>query len=137
MLFKQNSLVRQWAECNAPFASDSNRGPKDGPRWIIGCGNGSAASIALGRRVAGHLEAAKVTTDPDGGRRGFGATKPGTMTSWAQRQGATAIQIEVSRSYRAAQSADRLKERLITGLMAALLEEKKRLATISVDTLVA
>ena len=59
------------------------------------------------------------------------------MTSWAQRQGATPIQIEISRSYRAAQSADRLKERLITGLMAALLEEKKRLATISVDTLVA
>ena len=25
-----------------------------------------------------HLEAARVTTDPDGGKRGFGATKPGT-----------------------------------------------------------
>ena len=234
MLFKQNSLVRQWAEFNKPFASNSNRGPKDGPRWIvdwngalfvsavhavdherngawknadagtgglamalsnvvgcstvavtrsvpmmgdanwdeyhplkaqlerlghvddrsvyidlhgmkdghgadviIGCGGASAASIALGQRVAGHLEAAKVTTDPDGGRRGFGATKPGTMTSWAQRQGATAIQIEISRSYRAAQSADRLKERLITGLMAALLDEQKRLAALSVDTLVA
>ena len=228
MLFKQNALVRQWTALNAPFASNSNRGPREGPRWIIdwngplfvsavhavdherngawkntdagtgglamtlsnvvgcskvavtrsvpmmgdanwdeyhplkaqleklghvsdrsiyidlhgmkdghgadviiGCGNGSPASIALGQRVAAHLEAAKVTTDPDGGRRGFGATKPGTMTSWAQRQGATAIQIEISRSYRAAQSADKLKERLITGLVAALLEEKSRLDPIS------
>ncbi|MBK5334190.1 MAG: N-formylglutamate amidohydrolase [Ilumatobacteraceae bacterium] len=227
MLFKQNPLVRQWTALNAPFASNSNRGPKEGPRWIIdwngplfvsavhavdherngawkntdagtgglamtlsnvvdcskvavtrsvpmmgdanwdeyhplkaqleklghvgdrsvyidlhgmkdghgadviiGCGNGSPASIALGQRVAAHLEAAKVTTDPDGGRRGFGATKPGTMTSWAQRQGATAVQIEISRSYRAAQSADKLKERLITGLVAALLEEKSRLTSI-------
>ena len=79
------------------------------------------------RRIATHLEAAKVTTDPDGGRRGFGATKPGTMTSWAQSQGATAIQIEISRSYRAAQSADKLKERLITGLVAALRDEQHRL----------
>ena len=35
MLFKQNPLVRQWTELNAPFASNSNRGPKEGPRWII------------------------------------------------------------------------------------------------------
>jgi len=227
MLFKQNPLVRQWTELNAPFASNSNRGPKEGPRWIIdfngplfvsavhavdherdgswkntdagtgglamalsnvvgcskvavtrsvpmmgdanwdeyhplkaqleklghvdsrsvyidlhgmkdghgadviiGCGKGSAASIALGQRVAAHLEAARVSTDPDGGKRGFGATKPGTMTSWAQRQGATAIQIEISRSYRAAQSADKLKERLITGLVNALLDEQRRLAPV-------
>ena len=227
MLFKQNPLVRQWTELNAPFASNSNRGPKEGPRWIIdwqgplvvsavhavdherngawkntdagtgglamalsnvvgcsrvavtrsvpmmgdanwdeyhplkahleklghvgegsvhidlhgmndghgtdviiGCGKGSPASIALGQRVAAHLEAARVATDPDGGKRGFGATKPGTMTAWAQRQGATAIQIEISRSYRAAQSADKLKERLITGLVNALLDEQKRLVSI-------
>jgi hypothetical protein len=234
MLFKQNPLVRQWTELNAPFASNSNRGPKEGPRWIIdwkgplvvsavhavdherdgawkntdagtgglamalsnvigcskvavtrsvpmmgdanwdeyhplkaqleklghvdegsvyidlhgmkdghgadviiGCGKGSPASIALGQRVAAHLEAARVATDPDGGKRGFGATKPGTMTSWAQRQGATAIQIEISRSYRAAQSAEKLKERLITGLVNALLDEQARLALASADTLVA
>ena len=227
MLFKQNPLVREWTDLNAPFASNSNRGPKDGPRWIIdfngplfvsavhavdherdgawkntdagtgglamalsnvvgcskvavtrsvpmmgdanwdeyhplkaqleklghvgkdsvyidlhgmkdghgadviiGCGKGSAESIALGQRVAAHLEAAKVATDPDGGKRGLGATKPGTMTWWAQRQGATAIQIEISRSYRAAQSADKLKERLITGLVNALLDEQSRLASI-------
>ena len=35
MLFKQNPLVRQWAELNAPFASNSNRGPKEGQRWIM------------------------------------------------------------------------------------------------------
>ena len=225
MLFKQNPLVRQWTDFNAPFASNSNRGPKDGPRWlidwrgplavgavhavdherdgqwkntdagtgglamalsdavgctkvivtrsvpmmgdanwdeyhpmkaqleklghfgeqtiyldlhgmkdghgadvIIGCGNGSPAAKALAMRVAIHLDAAKVATDPDGGRRGFGATKPGTMTSWAQRQGATAIQLEISRSYRAAQAADKLKERLITGLVAALLDEQRRIA---------
>ena len=227
MLSKQNSLVRQWTELNAPFASNSNRGPTEGPRWIIdwkgplfvsavhavdherngawkntdagtgglamalssvvgcsrvavtrsvpmmgdanwdeyhplkaqleklehvgessvyidlhgmkdgqgadviiGCGKGSPASIALGQRVAAHLEDARIATDPDGGKRGFGATKPGTMTSWAQRQGATAIQIEISRSYRAAQSADKLKERLITGLVNALLDEQTRLASI-------
>jgi len=224
MLFKQNPYVRTWTELNAPFASNSNRGPKEGPRWIIdwhgplfvsavhavdherdgrwkntdagtgglamalsqivGCsrvavtrsvpmmgdanwdeyhplkaqleklghvdensvyldlhgmkdghgadviigrGDRSAASSALAQRVAAHLEAAKVTTDPDGGRLGFGATRPGTMTSWAQRQGAAAIQLEISRSYRAAQSADKFKERLITGLVAALHDEKQRL----------
>jgi hypothetical protein len=235
MIFRQNPLVRQWTQLNAPFASNSNRGPKEGSRWIIdwqgqlvvsavhavdhvrdgrwkntdastgglamalgnivgcskvavtrsvplmgdanwdeyhplkaqletlgcidertvyidlhgmkdghgadviiGCGNGSPSSIALARRIATHLEAAKVTTDPDGGRRGFGATKPGTMTSWAQRHGATAIQLEISRSYRAAQSADKLKERLITGLVAALRDEKRRIATRSdADSLVA
>jgi hypothetical protein len=226
MLFKQNPLVRQWTELNAPFASNSNRGPKEGPRWtfdwrgslvvsavhavdherdgrwknadagtgglaralsiklgcstvavtrsvpmmgdanwdeyhplkaqlerngyideqtvyidlhgmkdghgadvIIGCGNGSPSSIALAQRIAAHLEAVKVTTDPDGGKRGFGATRPGTMTSWAQRQGATAIQVEISRSYRAAQSAEKLRERLITGLVAGLQDEQRRLAT--------
>jgi hypothetical protein len=226
MLFKQNPLVRQWTELNAPFASNSNRGPKEGPRWIvdwrgplvvsavhavdherdgrwknadagtgglatalsinlgcskvvvtrsvpmmgdanwdeyhplkaqleklkcvdeqtvyidvhgmkdghgadviIGCGNGSPSSTALAQRVAAHLQAAKVTTDPDGDRRGFGATRPGTMTSWAQRQGATAIQVEISRSYRASQSAEKLRERLITGLVAALRDEQRRLAT--------
>ena len=95
---------------------------------IIGCGNGSADAKALALRIAGHLEAAKVATDPDGGRRGFGATRPGTMTSWAQGQGATAIQIEISRSYRAAQAADKLRERLITGLVAALQDEQRRIA---------
>ena len=35
MLFKQHPLVRQWTELNAPFASNSNRGPTEGPRWII------------------------------------------------------------------------------------------------------
>jgi hypothetical protein len=225
MLFKQNPLVRQWAALNAPFASNSNRGPKEGPRWlidwrgplvvsavhavdherdgawkntdagtgglamalsnvlgcsrvvvtrsvpmmgdanwdvqhplkaqlekfrhvdertvyidlhgmkdghgadvIIGCGNGSPEARALALRIANHLEFAKVKTDPDGGRRGFGATKPGTMTSWAQSQGATAIQIEIARSYRAAQAADKLKERLITGLVAALQDEQRRIA---------
>ena len=237
MMFKQSSLVRRWTELNAPFASNSNRGPKEGPRWIvdwkgplvvsavhavdheregswkntdagtgglamalgeilgcsrvvvtrsvpmmgdanwdeyhplkaqleklahvdeqsvyidlhgmkdghgadviIGCGVNSPSSNALALRVAAHLEAAKVKTDPDGGRRGFGATKPGTMTSWAQRQGATAIQIEISRSYRAAQSADKLKERLITGLVAALRDEQSRLqsrAAVSAGSLVA
>ncbi|MEP7201361.1 MAG: N-formylglutamate amidohydrolase [Ilumatobacteraceae bacterium] len=223
MLFKQNPFVRQWTQLNAPFASNSNRGPKEGPRWvidwsgplavsavhavdherdgrwkntdagtgglamalsqivgcskvavtrsvpmmgdanwdeyhplkaqlvklghvnertvfidlhgmkdghgadvIIGCGSGSPSSTALARRIAAHLEAAKIKTDPDGGKRGFGATGAGTMTSWAQRQGATAIQIEISRSYRAAQSADKLKERLITGLVAALRDEQSR-----------
>jgi hypothetical protein len=230
MIFKQNPLVRQWTELNAPFASNSNRGPKEGPRWIIdwhgplavsavhavdherdgrwkntdagtgglamalsnivgcskvtvtrsvpmmgdanwdeyhplkaqldklgcidehtvcidlhgmkdghgadviiGCGDGGPSSKALARRIATHLEAAKVTTDPDGGRRGFGATKPGTMTSWAQRHGATAIQLEISRSYRAAQSADKLKERLITGLVAALRDEQRRIAALAAD----
>jgi hypothetical protein len=104
-------------------------GMKDGhgADVIIGCGNGSPASTALAQRIALHLEAARVVTDPDGGRRGFGATKPGTMTSWAQRQGATAIQVEISRSYRAAQSPDKLKQRLITGLFAALEDEQSRL----------
>jgi hypothetical protein len=228
MIFRHNPLVRQWTELNAPFASNSNRGPKEGPRWIvdwqgplvvsavhavdhvrdgrwkntdagtgglamalsnivgcskvavtrsvpmmgdanwdeyhplkaqleklgcidgrtvyidlhgmkdghgadviIGCGNGSPTSNALARRVATHLEAAKVSADPDGGRRGFGATRPGTMTSWAQKQGATAIQLEISRSYRAAQSAEKLKERLITGLVAALVDEQRRIAARS------
>ena len=35
MLFKQNPHVRRWTELNAPFASNSNRGPKEGQRWII------------------------------------------------------------------------------------------------------
>ncbi len=230
MLFKQSPLVRQWTEMNAPFASNSNRGPMEGPRWIIdwrgplavsavhavdhvrdgrwkntdagtgglamalsnivgcskvvvtrsvpmmgdanwdeyhplkaaveklghidertvyidlhgmkdghgadviiGCGSGSPSSTALGQRIAAHLEANRITTDPDGGKRGFGATRPGTMTSWAQRLGATAIQIEISRSYRAAQSADKLKERLITGLVAALRDEQYRLFTTIAD----
>jgi hypothetical protein len=234
MLFKQNPLVRQWTELNAPFASNSNRGPKEGPRWIvdwqgplvvsavhavdherdgrwkntdagtgglamalsrvlgcstiavtrsvpmmgdanwdtyhplkaqleklghidqrtvyidlhgmkdgngadviIGTGSGTPSSIALAHRIASHLEAAKVMTDPEGVKRGFGATKPGTMTSWAQRQGATAVQLEIARSYRAAQSADKLKERLITGLVAALQDEQRRLAGVAVDSLVA
>ena len=239
MLFKQNPLVRQWTELNAPFASNSNRGPKEGPRWlidwrgplavgavhavdherdgrwkntdagtgglavalsaavgcsritvtrsvpmmgdanwdeyhplkaqleklgrvdertiyldlhgmkdgngadvIIGCGNGSPEAKALALRVAAHLEAVKVAVDPDGGKRGFGATKPGTMTSWAQRQGATAIQLEIARSYRAAQAADKLKERLITGLVAALHDEQRRIAVYAaaaaeIDSLVA
>jgi N-formylglutamate amidohydrolase len=234
MMFKQNPLVRQWTELNAPFASNSNRGPKDGPRWIIdwqgplvvsavhavdherdgqwkntdagtgglamtlsravgcskiavtrsvpmmgdanwdeyhplkaqleklghidastvyldlhgmkdgngadviiGTGNGSPAAKALAQRIATHLEAAKVKADPEGVKRGFGATKPGTMTSWAQRQGATAVQLEIARSYRAAQSADKLKERLITGLVAALQDEQRRLAAVAVDSLVA
>ncbi len=230
MLFKQSPLVRQWTELNMPFASNSNRGPKGGPRWIIdlqgplvvsavhavdherdgrwkntdagtgglamalsqivgcskvavtrsvpmmgdanwdeyhplkaqleklghvdeqcvcidlhgmkdghgadviiGCGINSPSSRALARRVATHLEAARVTTDPDGGRRGFGATKLGTMTSWAQRQGATAIQIEISRSHRAAQSPDKFKERLITGLVAALRDEQRRMDCTAAD----
>ena len=105
-------------------------GMKDGhgADVIIGCGNGSADARALALRIAGHLEAAKVTTESDGGRCGFGATKPGTMTSWAQRQGATAIQLEISRSHRATQAADKLKERLITGLVAALADEQRRIA---------
>jgi len=228
MLFKQNPLVRRWAELNEPFASNSNRGPKEGPRWIIewcgplvvsavhavdhvrdgrwkatdagtgglamaiaeavgcskiaitrsvpmmgdanwdeyhplkaqleklghvdehtvfvdlhgmkdghgadviiGCGAGTPESKALAQRIAGHLEAAGVATDPDGARRGFGATKAATMTSWAQRQGATAIQVEISRSHRAAQSPDKLKQRLITGLVAALHEEQRRRAPVS------
>ena len=226
MLFKQNPYVRRWTELNAPFASNSNRGPKEGPRWIVdwqgplfvsavhgvdherdgqwkntdagtgglamalsqivGCskvvvtrsvpmmgdanwdeyhplkaqleklghvdeqsiyldlhgmkdghgadviigrGNRSPESSALADRVAAHLAAAKVNVDPDGGKRGFGATKPGTMTSWAQRQGAAAIQLEIARSFRAAQSADKLKERLITGLVAALQAEQARQAS--------
>lgn len=228
MLFKQSPLVRHWTEANAPFASNSNRGLNEGPRWIvdwrgplavsavhavdhvrdgrwkntdagtgglamvlshivgcskvvvtrsvpmmgdanwdeyhplkahveslevvddrtvyidlhgmkdghgadviIGCGSGSPSSKALADRVAVHLEANSITTDPDGGKRGFGASKPGTMTSWAQRLGATAIQVEISRSYRAAQSADKLKERLITGLVAALRDEQHRLYAAS------
>jgi hypothetical protein len=227
MLFKQSPL-RQWTDMNAPFASSSNRGPTEGPRWIIdwrgplavsavhavdhvrdgrwkntdagtgglamalsdivgcskvvvtrsvpmmgdanwdeyhplkahveslevvddrtvyidlhgmkdghgadviiGCGSGSPSSKALAERIAVHLEANRITTDPDGGRRGFGATKPGTMTSWAQRLGATAIQVEISRSHRAAQSSDKLKERLITGLVAALRDEQHRLYAAS------
>ena len=70
-----------------------------------------------------------MNTDSDGGKRGFGATKPGTMTSWAQRQGAAAIQLEIARSFRAAQSAEKLKERLITGLVAALQAEQARQAS--------
>jgi hypothetical protein len=233
MLFQQNSLVRQWTDLNAPFASNSNRGPKEGPRWIIdwqgplvvsavhavdherdghwkntdagtgglamalsrvlgcskiavtrsvpmmgdanwdeyhplkaqlerlghidertvyidlhgmkdgngadviiGTGSGSPPCIALAHRIAAHLEAAKVTTDPEGVKRGFGATKPVTMTSWAQRQGATAVQLEIARSYRAAHSADKMKERLITGLVAALQDEQRRLADVALDSLV-
>lgn len=110
-------------------------GMKDGhdADVIIGCGSGSPSSVALGQRIATHLEGNKITTDPDGGRRGFGATKPGTMTSWAQSLGATAIQIEISRSYRATQSADKLKERLVTGLVAALRDEQHRLYTTISD----
>ena len=76
-------------------------GMKDGngADVIIGCGNASAESVALGRRVATHLEAAGVKTDPNGAKRGFGATGAGTMTSFAQRLGATAIQVEISRSF--------------------------------------
>jgi hypothetical protein len=232
MLFKRNPLVRQWTELNAPFASNSNRGPKAGPRWIIdwrgplvvsavhavdherdgcwknadagtgglamalsinlgcskvavtrsvpmmgdanwddyhplkaqldklgyidertvyidlhgmkdghgadvfiGCGDGSPSSTALAQRIATHLEGARVTTDPDGASRGFGATGAGTMTSWAQRRGATAIQVEISRSYRAAQSAEKSRERLITGLLTALQAEQRRLATAHVAVL--
>ena len=119
-------------------------GMKDGngADVIIGCGNGSPAAMALALRVAAHLEAARVAVDPDGGNRGFGATKPGTMTSWAQRQGATAIQLEIARSYRATQAADKLRERLITGLVAALLDEQRRIdvyaaAPAEIDSMVA
>jgi hypothetical protein len=103
-------------------------GMKDGngSDVIIGCGNGSAESIALGRRVAAHLEAANVKTDPNGAKRGFGGTKPGTMTMFAQRLGATAIQIEIARSFRATHSPDKLKQRLITALAAALHDERDR-----------
>jgi hypothetical protein len=232
MLFKQNPLVRRWTELNAPFASNSNRGPKEGQRWIvdwhgplavsavhavdhvrdsrwksadactgglamalsetvgcskiavtrslpmmgdanwdsyhplkaqleklghidartvfidlhgmkdghgadviIGYGSGSPSSIALAHRFAAHLEAAKVATDPDGGKRGFGASRATTMTSWAQGLGATAIQVEISRSFRATQSPDKLKQRVITGLVAALHDEQARLASVSTDAL--
>ena len=232
MFFKQNPLVRRWAELNAPFASNSNRGPKEGQRWIVdwhgplvvsavhavdhvrdnrwkhadagtgglamalseivGCskiavtrsvpmmgdanwdsfhplkaqleklghidehtvfidlhgmkddhgadviighGTGSPSSIALAQRVAAHLEAAKVATDPDGGRRGFGASRATTMTSWAQGLGATAIQVEIARSFRATQSPEKLKQRLITGLIAALHDEQARLAGVSAGVL--
>jgi phage replication-related protein YjqB (UPF0714/DUF867 family) len=106
-------------------------GMKDGhgADVIIGCGDGSPSSTALAQRIAAHLEAARVTTEPDGASRGFGATGAGTMTSWAQRRGATAIQVEISRSYRAAQSAEKSRERLITGLLTALQDEQRRLAT--------
>ena len=116
-------------------------GMKDGngADVIIGSGDGSPKSHSLAHRIATHLESAKVKTDPDGGKRGVGATRAGTMTSWAQRLGAAAIQIEISRSYRAAQSADKLKERLIVGLVAALRDEQRRLAThdADIDSLVA
>lgn len=232
MLFKQHPLVRRWAELNAPFAANSNRGPKEGPRWtidwcgplvvsavhavdhirdgrwkatdagtgglamalgevvgcstvavtrsvpmmgdanwdayhplkahleklghidertvhidlhgmkdghgadvIIGCGSGSPESKALARRIATHLTAAGVATDADGAKRGFGATKAATMTSWAQRLGATAIQVEISRSHRAAQSPDKLKQRVIIGLVAALAEEQHRLSALPVGLL--
>ena len=225
MLFRPNPLVRRWTELNAPFASNSNRGPKEGPRWmidwrgplvvsavhavdhvreggwkhadagtgglamalgeivscsriavtrsvpmmgdvnwdghhplkgqleelghidessvfidlhgmkdgngadvIIGTGAGSPASIALADRIAAHLQAAKIATDADGAGRGFGATRPTTLTSWAQRLGASAIQIEISRSHRATQSPEKLKQRLIVGLIAALRDEQARLA---------
>ena len=232
MLFKQHPLVRQWTDHNAPFAANSNRGPKEGQRWIIdwrsplvvsavhavdhvrdgrwkntdagtgglamalgeivgcstiavtrslpmmgdanwdeyhplkaqveklgyidehtvfidlhgmkdghgadviiGSGAGSPPSLALAQRIASHLQASGVKTDPDGAKRGFGATKAATMTSWAQRLGATAVQIEISRSYRAAQSPDKLKQRLMTGLVAAMREERASLATRTVGTL--
>jgi hypothetical protein len=102
---------------------------------IIGSGAGSPPSLALAHRIAAHLQAAGVTTEPDGAKRGFGATKAATMTSWAQRLGATAVQIEISRSYRAAQSPDKLKQRLITGLVAALNDERARLAASNAGTL--
>src|SRR4026208_2500108 len=35
MIFKQSPLVRQWTQLNAPFASNSNHGPKEGSRWTI------------------------------------------------------------------------------------------------------
>ena len=199
MLFKQNPIVRQWTELNAPFASNSNRGPKEGPRWIMDwqgplavsavhavdhvrdgrwkntdAGTGGLAmtlsniagcsKVAVTRSVPmmgdanwdvyhplkaqiegmGVVDERTVYIDLHGmkdghGRRrdhrvrqwfavvawrsgsgsrrtsratrsrpirmaagaGFGATKPGTMTSWAQSLGATAIQIEISRSHRA------------------------------------
>ena len=104
-------------------------GMKDGhgADVIIGSGAGSPKSAALARRIATHLEAANVSTDPDGARRGFGATNAATMTSWAQQLGATAIQVEISRSFRATQSPDKLKQRLIAGLVAALHDERARL----------
>lgn len=232
MLFSQNSLVRRWTELNEPFAANSNRGPKEGPRWtiewrgplvvsavhavdhvrdgrwkntdagtgglamvlgeevgcstiavtrsvpmmgdanwdayhplkaqleklghidrytvfvdlhgmkdghsadvIIGCGSGSPESCDLARRVAGHIAAEGVAADADGAKRGFGATKAATMTSWAQRLGATAIQVEISRSHRAAQSPDKLKQRLITGLVAALHAEQRRLMPVAAGAL--
>jgi phage replication-related protein YjqB (UPF0714/DUF867 family) len=112
-------------------------GMKDGhgADVIIGSGAGSPASMALAHRIAAHLHAAGVKTDPDGAKRGFGATKAATMTSWAQRLGATAVQVEISRSYRAAQSPDRSKQRLITGLVAALYDERARLAACTAGTL--
>ena len=231
MLFRPSPLVRRWTQLNAPFAANSNRGPKDGPRWtidwhsplvvsavhavdhvreggwknadagtgglamalggtigcstvavtrslpmmgdvnwdghhplkselerlgridqstvfidlhgmkdgngadvIIGTGTGSAESIALANRIAAHLRAAKIATDANGVGRGFGATRATTMTSWAQRLGATAVQIEISRSHRAAQSPEKLKQRLIVGLVAALRDEQTRLAAVAIGT---
>ena len=229
MLFRPNPLVRRWTELNAPFASNSNRGPKEGPRWmidwrsplvvsavhavdhvreggwkhadagtgglamalgeilgcsriavtrsvpmmgdvnwdehhplkgqleklghidastvfidlhgmkdgngadvIIGTGAGSPASVALANRIATHFEAAKIATDANGAGRGFGATRATTMTSWAQGLGASAVQLEISRSHRAAPSPDNWKQRLISGLVAALGDEQARFATASV-----
>ncbi len=112
-------------------------GMKDGhgADVIIGSGAGSPKSDALAHRIATHLEAANVATDPDGAKRGFGATKPATMTSWAQHLGATAVQVEISRSFRATQSPDKLKQRLITGLVAALHDERARLSALTTSAL--
>ena len=111
-------------------------GMKDGngADVIIGTGAGSPPSVALANRLAAHLRAAGIATDSDGAGRGFGATRATTMTSWAQRLGASAIQIEISRSHRAAQSPEKLKQRLIVGLVTALRDEHARLASATIGT---
>lgn len=111
-------------------------GMKDshGADVIIGTGGGSPASVALANRIATHLEAAKVATDANGAGRGFGATRATTITSWAQRHGASAVQIEISRSHRAAQSPEKSKQRLIGGLISALRDEQARLAAATHTT---
>ncbi len=63
--------------------------------WACHSPSGAAAQI-----LAAHLESVGYRIDGDGSRTGLGATRDGTVTRWAQRGGATAVQVEISRALR-------------------------------------
>jgi len=89
---------------------------------VVGLGPNPESALSLVEQVVSAFEAEGFRVDSDGRSRGLAGARSGTMTSWAQRSGARAVQLEIALRNRTFLVASDRRRRLLSGFLRLLAQ---------------